>query len=151
MPSRTGQSRAETSKRLRGSLVAAGCWSLLAVAAWLTPHASGTGTHQELGLPSCSFLAETGLPCPTCGLTTSVSAMAHGKLVLAWQSHPFGVILFVAVTALAFAATAEALTGRNVLGHLRLGWLAWVLLFGIPVAWVLKLVIGLADGSLPMW
>lgn len=144
------QPPAARTKRLRGLLVAAGCWSVLAVAFVLTPHGSGTGTHQELGMPSCSFLARTGLPCPTCGLTTSVSAMAHARIALAWQAHPFGPVLFVALAALAFAATAEAATGRNVLSRLRLGWLAWVLLFGIPAGWALRLILGLADGSLPM-
>lgn len=136
--------------RLRGLLVGAGCWAVLIVAVWLSPHASGTGTHEELGLPACSFLAETGLPCPTCGMTTSVSAMAHGRIVMGWRAHPFGVVLFAVVAAVAVAATAEAVTGRNVLRHLRLGRLAWVLLLGIPGGWALKLAVGLADGSLPM-
>ncbi len=150
--------------RLRGAAVAVACWSVLGVAAVLRPHASGTGTHQELGLPSCSFLARTGLPCPTCGMTTSLSAMAHGQVLLAWQAQPFGVVLFLALAGFAVLATVESLGGRGVLAGLQgagskrpgitawglAGWLAWVVLLGIPAGWALKLIVGLADGSLPM-
>jgi hypothetical protein len=137
-------------RRLRGGGVSAGCWAALAIAAWLSPHAGGTGTHQELGLPACGFLVWSGLPCPTCGLTTSVSAMAHGRVALAWRAQPFGAVLFVALAVLALAGTVEALTARDVLSRLRPGWLLWAVLIGIPAGWVLKLIVGLTDGTLPM-
>lgn len=137
-------------RRLRGILIAAPCWGMLVLASVLSPHASGTGTHQDLGLPICSFQARTGLPCPTCGLTTSVSAIAHGRIALAWRAHPFGVFLFIGVLALALTATADALTGSRWRWRRPAVWLAWGALLGIPAGWAAKLILGLADGTLPM-
>lgn len=132
------------------ALLAAVCWGGLAAAVWLTPHASGTGTHEELGLPSCGFLARTGLPCPTCGLTTAISATAHGRIKLAWKAHPLGVFLFVALAALALAATVGAISGKPFLWRRPLWWFAWGALLGIPAAWAIRLILGLTDGTLPM-
>src|SRR5580692_10658404 len=28
-------------------------------------------THRQLGLPECSFKEKTGMPCPSCGMTSS--------------------------------------------------------------------------------
>ena len=143
---------ARSHRRLRGGLVAAAGLGLLAVAFGLHPNASGTGTHQALGLPACSMLARTGWPCPTCGLTTSMSAMAHGQFALAARANPFGVLLFAAVCALAAAATAEGVTGRDVLGRVpwaRL-WFWLTVLAALLAGWGAKIAIGLANGSLPV-
>jgi len=137
-------------RRLVAAAAGAFCWGILGLAAAVRPHETGMGTHGELGLPACSFLAETGWPCPTCGLTTSVSAMAHGRVQLAWRAHPFGVVLFVALAVLAAAASAEAVTGRRVLRRCRLGIWAWAALLGLPAAWGLKMLRGAADGTLPI-
>jgi len=137
--------------RLVGLLAAAPCLAVLGVAAWLTPSPNAVGTHQQLGLPACEFLARTGWPCPTCGLTTSLAAMAHGQVLTALKAHPFGVAAFAAVVLLAAAGVAQGLTGRNVLRLLRLGpWWAYAAALGVPAGWGLKVLIGLADGSLPM-
>ena len=137
--------------RLRGLAVTACCGAAIGLAAWLSPDAAGAGTHRQLGLPVCSFLAQTGYPCPTCGLTTSVSAMAHGRFVLAGGSHPFGVVLFTGLVVLAAAAVYETLTGRKALTRLgRPSWWVWMFIIGIPAGWVLKLIRGIADGTLPM-
>jgi len=137
-------------RRLVAATAGACCLGLLGLAAEIRPHESGVGTHGQLGLPACSFLAETGWPCPTCGLTTSVSAMAHGRVGLAWRAHPFGVVLFVALAVLAAAASAEAVSGWRVLRRCRLGIWAWAALLGLPAAWGLKMLCGAADGSLPV-
>ena len=151
-PQRAKPAARTRGKRLRGCVVAGVCWSLLGVAVWLRPHESGTGTHEELGLPACAYLARTGLPWPTCGLTTSVSAMAHGRFALAWRAHPFGVALFVAAVISAFVGGAEALTGRDVWKRLRpRPWWVLVGIAALMVSWLGKLALGLADGSLPAW
>jgi len=137
--------------RLRGLVVALGCGVLLAFSAWLKPSETGVGTHEQLGLPPCEFMVRTGWPCPTCGMTTSFAALAHGRFALAWRAHPFGAILFVACVVLFLAGGYEALTGRDVLRRLRPGvWWAWVLVVGVMVGWVLKLLIGVATGTLPV-
>ncbi|MCC7391607.1 DUF2752 domain-containing protein [Candidatus Sumerlaeota bacterium] len=46
-----------------------------------------------LGIPMCYMKSTTGIPCPGCGLTRSVTSVFHGHLPLAFQYNPFG--LFV--------------------------------------------------------
>jgi hypothetical protein len=41
------------------------------------------GTHMQLGLPDCNFKVLTGLPCPSCGMTTSFSLVMHADV---WNS-----------------------------------------------------------------
>lgn len=71
--------------------------AVLAVAHFLHPSANGMGTHVQLGLPPCRFLALTGLPCPSCGLTTSFAFAAHLQFRQALVASPFGLLLFFAV------------------------------------------------------
>ncbi len=124
---------------------------MLLAAAMLAPDPAGYGTHEQWRLPPCSFLIETGLPCPTCGLTTSMSAMAHGDVSAAAKAQPFGVVLFPAVAVLAVFASIEAVRGRNMLRHLRPGlWWAWGSALGLLAGWGVKLAIGYADGTLPI-
>lgn len=66
----------------------------LSLARWLKPSANGFGTHQQLGLPPCLFFKLTGIPCPSCGLTTSFAHAARLHLFQAFIAQPFGVIAF---------------------------------------------------------
>ena len=38
-------------------------------------------SHQTLGLPACRFKELTGMPCPSCGMTTSFAFLVRGDLV----------------------------------------------------------------------
>ena len=49
--------------RIAGAALVVLLAPLLVVAAWLEPTASGVGTHEQLGMSRCGFLASTGLPC----------------------------------------------------------------------------------------
>lgn len=60
---------------------------MLGIAWFLEPAKSGIGTHQQLGLPPCTFFWVTGIPCPSCGMTTSFSHVMHGNLVSALRSN----------------------------------------------------------------
>ena len=51
----------------------------LAVAAMLHPEPHGFGTHQQFGLPPCSFVVMFGRRCPTCGMTTAVAHLVRGQ------------------------------------------------------------------------
>jgi hypothetical protein len=42
----------------------------------------------------CLFRALLGIPCPGCGITTSLIAVAAGDRVTSWQSNPVGIFLF---------------------------------------------------------
>ncbi|MSQ96555.1 MAG: DUF2752 domain-containing protein [Gemmataceae bacterium] len=57
------------------------------IATQLYPYEDGEplrmGTHQQLGLPECTFKAKAGIPCPSCGMTTSFSLLIHADV---WNS-----------------------------------------------------------------
>jgi hypothetical protein len=42
----------------------------------------------------------TGLPCPGCGLTRSITSMTHGEILSAAAYHPFGPLIWVLLLAL---------------------------------------------------
>ena len=137
-------------RRLRGAVLAAICGGLLATAWQLAPRRVGHGTHEQLGLPTCSFLAETGWPCPSCGLTTSVSAAAHGRFGLAFEAQPFGIVLFAALVGGLAVGAVELAAGRDVLRRLRPSW--WWLagaMGGMLAGWGIKVAVGVAAGELP--
>jgi hypothetical protein len=57
---------------------------------------------HDPGLP-CPLRTVTGVPCPFCGMTTSVKATCHGHLLAAVSANPFGpVAVLVAVALLLF-------------------------------------------------
>ena len=105
-----------------------------------------------IGLPSgasfsvCAFRHFTGIPCPGCGLTRAMAALARGEVLLALQFHPMAP-LFAAEAAALWAAIGAAVLRRRpfpissrLVGHL----IAW------QGAALLALWIGrLATGTLP--
>jgi hypothetical protein len=68
--------------------------AVLIVARLLHPSSRGVGTHEQLGLPACAFLHFTGIPCPSCGLTTSFAHAARLHFYEAFVAQPFGLVLF---------------------------------------------------------
>lgn len=70
------------------------CGTLIGLSVWLTPDGRGYGTHTQLGLPACSFQKTTGIPGPSCGMTTSFSHMSSGNLLQAVRANFFGVLMY---------------------------------------------------------
>ena len=50
---------------------------------------------EGFGPSTCSMLASTGIPCPSCGLTRSVTCVFQGEWTAAWQYNPFGFVFAV--------------------------------------------------------
>lgn len=94
--------------------------AIFAVAAGLSPNASGIGTHTQIGLPPCLLFAATGYPCPACGMTTAFAHAAHGHILAALAAQPFGAILAAALAAGLLAAPVLA-AGRVPVAAV-LGW-----------------------------
>jgi hypothetical protein len=90
-----GADRATATDRVAYLLGAVGSVVVLVLARVITPSSTGMGTHERLGLPPCTFWVVTGHGCPGCGLTTSVSHMAHGDVVAAFLANPMGIVFFV--------------------------------------------------------
>jgi hypothetical protein len=76
-------------------VAAMGLAVLLALAAYLHPSERGFGTHQQLGLPPCSFRMWFGFRCPSCGMTTAWSQMMHGRPIRAVRANTAGAMLCV--------------------------------------------------------
>lgn len=70
--------------------------SALITARVLRPSPRGFGTHEQLGLPPCLFFHFTGIPCPSCGLTTSFAHATRLHFHQALITQPFGLIAFFA-------------------------------------------------------
>jgi hypothetical protein len=82
-----------------------GLVGVFSMALWLDPYwEDGTArlmeTHRQLGLPPCTFKIGTGIPCPSCGMTTSFALTVRGDLLHAAQANLVGMLM--ALTCLAF-------------------------------------------------
>ena len=73
-------------------IVSLACLAVLVIATILQPSPTGVGTHAEMGFSSCGFLDRTGLPCPTCGMTTSYSWFVRGNLLASLYVQPMGMV-----------------------------------------------------------
>ncbi|MCB9854353.1 MAG: DUF2752 domain-containing protein [Phycisphaerales bacterium] len=144
--------RARPSERIGWGVAAAICATLLVIAVVLEPSPSGMGTHQALGLPPCGFAYSTGLPCPTCGMTTSFSLTVRGRLYSAIIAQPGGFALCVLSMLLALYGAYVAARGRAI-------WINWdristrlVLCLAVLVlgGWGFKMAHGLIVGELPL-
>jgi hypothetical protein len=141
------------SRWVRGTLVgiALGLTALFAVAAFLNPYridgsARRMETHMQLGLPECTFKQVTGLPCPSCGMTTSFALTIRGDFSDAVRANSVGVML--ALTLLAaipwclasvlcrrtlFVQSAERALMVIVIGLLSLMLVRWAVIVGLKV------------------
>ncbi|MBN1334761.1 MAG: DUF2752 domain-containing protein [Deltaproteobacteria bacterium] len=130
--------------RTLGFLILAPSATALGVAAWLDPDPRGLGTHHQLGFGGCLFHQLTGLPCPTCGMTTSFALGMEGHLWAAFVTQPFGFVLFVLTCTAAILGLADLIAprGRVVAAwrfiETREGWIAGALLLGMLLGWAWK-------------
>jgi hypothetical protein len=120
---------------VRGGLVgiALGLVTVFVIAWRLNPYNDdGTArrqeTHRQLGLPPCTFYEVAGIPCPSCGMTTSFALLMHGDPVNSLRANSVGTLL--ALFCLAFIPWAVGSVVRRrplFIRSLERGFL-WVLL-----------------------
>lgn len=79
------------------------------------------------GLP-CPLRAITGVPCPFCGMTTSVEATVHGHLGVAATANPVGILAVVVAVVLLVTRPATVRLPP-----------AWVLGVGVLAMWLFEL------------
>lgn len=126
------------------AVLALGCLFTLCVAAWLKPNPTGMSTHVGLHLQPCEFLNRTGLPCPSCGMTTSFAHFARGNLAGSFYVQPMGCLLAILAAATFWISGYIAVTGRPVQRMFRLlptKYLLFSFLTFAMVAWVWKIFI----------
>jgi len=97
---------------------------VLAVFAWFVrPDPRGFGTHEALGFPPCMPMKLWDLPCPGCGVTTSVALATHGELLASFVNQPFGFAVALLMAIAAVWAPLAHLRGRDLWGDVcRLAW-----------------------------
>ncbi|MDC0935378.1 DUF2752 domain-containing protein [Pirellulales bacterium] len=117
---------------------------LLALARGLTPSPAGRGTHEQLGLAPCWILQRTGVPCPSCGMTTAWAHVVRGELRQAVRANVGGTIAAIAALFAAPWLVASAIRGRWIAFRLSFwtalvaatAWLAVVL-----IAWAMRFAV----------
>lgn len=143
---------ADRQTRILAGLAALAGLIVLAVAVRLTPDPRGFGTHRQLGVQPCGMLVTTGLPCPTCGMTTAFSYMVRGRLIRAFMSQPAGLALGLSTIVGVVIGLRLALVGRGPrldrfgITPFRL-FLALLIL--LVAGWGFKLLTGILSGALP--
>jgi hypothetical protein len=138
---------------VRGTLVgvALGLIAVFSVAIWLNPYDEDgaplrMATHRQMGLPPCTFLSTTGMPCPSCGMTTSFSLLMRGDVVNSLRANAVGTLLAVFCLMLipwclvsavwkrpVFIQSVERMVTLAVLGFLSLMLLRWGIV--LALAW----------------
>ena len=132
------KSRAASEVRWALGCIGIGLILIFVTACCLTPDARGYGTHQQLGLPPCTFRELVGIPCPHCGMTTSFANIVRGNWEAAWAANPVGIPLAALLACGIPWCFSVAVRGR------------WV---GTqqPLLWFIGLGIGYVTVSLISW
>jgi hypothetical protein len=131
--------------RLASAVVFVVTGGVLFLSFWLVPDGAGHGTHTQLGLNPCSVLEWTGYPCPMCGMTTTFTLMAHGKVVTAFVNQPFGVVLFLITVTTFVVSLVEMVRPRfvwkNIWEYMKRyeGRLVSAFFVGLVLGWAYKI------------
>ncbi len=131
-------------QRILSILIFACTFTVLALAAWLTPSDRGHGTHESLGLPPCGMLQRTGVPCATCGMTTSFSYAADGNFVQSFITQPAGAILAIVTAATCLLTGYAAVTGMPILPiimRITKPSVVWISLTILLLGWIYKILV----------
>ena len=130
-------------QRLLTVLLGAGIVVVFGIAVWLKPDPRGFGTHQQLGMPPCTFRTLTGVNCPHCGLTTSFSWFVRGQFRNSMTATPAGLMLAGASILILIWSFVVSIRGTLVITHepgrdMLIVFGIWVL-FSV-VVWVFRLL-----------
>lgn len=89
------------------------------VAAWLGLLLAAVGPPHGAGIPSCWFQGTTGLPCPGCGLTRSLSCGLRGMFQESFQFHPLGLPILALFIFLAAQGLLSRVQRAGIAGFMR--------------------------------
>jgi len=140
--------RLSVAQRVGAVLVAIVVIAPMCVASRLFPSPTGIGTHTQIsGLADCWFAARTGIPCPSCGMTTSWAYFARGNIVASFYIQPMGCVLagmsiMVFWTGLYMAATGRAV--HRLLDRLPVKLIVMFFMWFGLTAWAWKIYIHLS-------
>ena len=115
---------------------------LVAAGLFLEPDERGYGTHERLGLLPCMPMELWNVPCPGCGVTTSVTHAARGEIWSSIRTQPFGFLVALGMVGCAGWAVVGHLCGRDLWSDTRrLNGARWLSVgaFLLALAWMYKL------------
>jgi hypothetical protein len=134
--------------------MALGLVLVFAVARWLDPYENGQPrrleTHRQLGLPPCNFRILTGLPCPSCGMTTSFALLVRGDLANSLRANAVGTLLALFCVAFIPWSLACALWGRTLFIVSLERTVMWIVITFVAlllIRWVIVLGLGWWNGT----
>lgn len=136
--------------RIWAACVVLGCGAVLAIAVSVSPSRDGVGTHRQLSIYHypCGFLTMTGLPCPTCGMTTAFAHTVRGQLLSAIRVQVGGFLIAMLTIAAFTGGVFTLVSGQYATPNwYRINPMA-SLWWGVGIlvaAWVIKVMIALLD------
>ena len=108
----------------------------------VTPSPLRYGTHQQMGFGPCLMRLWWSVPCPWCGMTTSLAHFVRGSWLRAWDVHPagplFGLGVLIQVPWCLISGWCGRIWGGSMAFVLLTTWLGLVLLVAGAV-WVSRL------------
>jgi len=132
-------------------LLPLGGLALMAVFAFaVPPDPRGFGTHEKLGLPSCKMMDWFGVPCPGCGVTTSVALASRARILDSVRNQPFGLVVVLGILVGSVWVLRGHARGRDLYADLvAVRAKPWVVGLGtvMAVCWAYKLA--LVFGAFP--
>jgi len=87
---------------------------LILACALVALHAANLASRFISMLPACPLYAHVGVPCPGCGATRSVMALARGEVLLAFEFNPLVALATWGVLSGAVVMLLAGLAGRRV-------------------------------------
>ena len=98
-------------------------------------------------------MVNSGLPCPTCGMTTAFALFMHGHPAAAFMAQPAGLALAIGTVLFMLIGFHAAIRGYFLqLNWARLGPVRVSITLGLVLlgGWAFKLGYGLWTGALPV-
>ncbi len=135
--------RAGLAERLIAGYISACATAALALGTWVRPDPRGFGSHEQLYHIPCGFRAAFGIPCPTCGMTTSFAYMMRLEVVKAFFAQPFGILVFGITVGAALGGAVVLVSGISARRRLeRLPWLKLLSAAGLLLAasWLVEIL-----------
>lgn len=111
--------------------------------------------HYEIPLWPfpCGFKQRYNLPCPTCGVTTSVKAFAQGKIVESFYIQPAAAFLCCVLAVSASLALFIAVSGiyfdflNRFFAEIKIKYIVFALIVIVAIGWVVTLARALAANN----
>ncbi len=142
IPAVAGKAASLPRRRLVGAAVAVAAAVILGVAVYLQPSPTGLGTHAQLNVPACTWIAVMDVPCPTCGMTTAFAHAADGHLLASLQTQPLGFLLAITTAISLLTGVFVAATGSRVASMYTTLWTkagVWTLILLAVGSWLYKI------------